>query len=390
MGALSGYRVIELAGIGPAPMCAMMLSDMGAEVLRIDRTADAGLGIAMETKYNLLNRGRRSVAFDLKRPEAAEALLRLVERADALIEGFRPGVMERLGIGPDQCLSRNPRLVYGRMTGWGQEGPLAHAAGHDINYIALAGALHSIGRKGETPVPPLNLVGDFGGGALYLALGIVTGLLEAQKSGKGQVVDTAMVDGVASLMTAIYGMRGAGVFTDNRGENMLDTGAHFYDAYETSDGKYICIGSIEAKFYEELLRLSGLKGEELPRQLDRKSWPAMKERIAKLFRTKTRDEWCRIMEGSDVCFAPVLSMEEAPRHPHNRQRATFVEENGVIQPAPAPRFSRTPSAIQRPPARPGEHTEEALRDWGFSASDLERLRACGAIANAAGQKSAAA
>jgi alpha-methylacyl-CoA racemase len=390
MGALSGYRVIELAGIGPAPMCAMMLSDMGAEVLRIDRTADAGLGIAMETKYNLLNRGRRSVAFDLKRPEAAEALLRLVERADALIEGFRPGVMERLGIGPDQCLARNPRLVYGRMTGWGQDGPLAHAAGHDINYIALAGALHSIGRKGETPVPPLNLVGDFGGGALYLALGIVTGLLEAQKSGKGQVVDTAMVDGVASLMTAIYGMRGAGVFTDNRGENMLDTGAHFYDAYETSDGKYICIGSIEAKFYEELLQLSGLKGEELPRQLDRKSWPAMKERIAKLFRTKTRDEWCRIMEGSDVCFAPVLSMEEAPRHPHNRQRATFVEENGVIQPAPAPRFSRTPSAIQRPPARPGEHTEAALRDWGFSASDLERLRACGAIASAAGQKSAAA
>ena len=390
MGALSGYRVIELAGIGPAPMCAMMLSDMGAEVLRIDRTADAGLGIAMDAKYNLLNRGRRSVAFDLKRPEAAEALLRLVERADALIEGFRPGVMERLGIGPDQCLARNPRLVYGRMTGWGQEGPLAHAAGHDINYIALAGALHSIGRTGERPVPPLNLVGDFGGGALYLALGIVTGLLEAQKSGKGQVVDTAMVDGVASLMTAIYGMRGAGVFTDNRGENMLDTGAHFYDAYETSDGKYICIGSIEAKFYEELLRLSGLKGEELPRQLDRKSWPAMKERIAKLFRTKTRDEWCRIMEGSDVCFAPVLSMEEAPRHPHNRQRATFVEENGVVQPAPAPRFSRTPSAIQRPPARPGEHTEEALRDWGFNASDLERLRACGAIASAAGQKSAAA
>jgi alpha-methylacyl-CoA racemase len=390
MGALSGYRVIELAGIGPAPMCAMMLSDMGAEVLRIDRTADAGLGIAMDAKYNLLNRGRRSVAFDLKRLEAAEALLRLVERADALIEGFRPGVMERLGIGPDQCLARNPRLVYGRMTGWGQEGPLAHAAGHDINYIALAGALHSIGRKGETPVPPLNLVGDFGGGALYLALGIVTGLLEAQKSGKGQVVDTAMVDGVASLMTAIYGMRGAGVFTDNRGENMLDTGAHFYDAYETSDGKYICIGSIEAKFYEELLRLSGLKGEELPRQLDRKSWPAMKERIAKLFRTKTRDEWCRIMEGSDVCFAPVLSMEEAPAHPHNRQRATFVEENGVVQPAPAPRFSRTPSAIQRPPARPGEHTEAALRDWGFSASDLERLRACGAIASAAGQKSAAA
>src|SRR5215469_12214719 len=379
MGPLTGYRVIEFAGIGPGPMCAMLLSDMGAEVLRIDRTAAAGLGISMRTKFDLLNRGRRSVAFDLKRPEAIEAVMRLIEKADALIEGFRPGVMERLGLSPDQCLARNPRLVFGRMTGWGQVGPLAEAAGHDINYIALTGALHSIGRTGDRPLPPLNLVGDFGGGALYLALGVVTGLLEAQKSGKGQVVDTAMVDGVASLMTAIYGMRGAGVFTDNRGENMLDTGAHFYDAYATSDGRYICIGSIEAKFYEELLQLSGLKGEELPRQLDRKSWPEMKGRIANLFRTKTRDEWCRIMEGSDVCFAPVLSMEEAPRHPHNRQRATFVEVEGVVQPGPAPRFSRTPGKVQRPPASPGEHTEEALRDWGFSAVDLEKLRAQGAI-----------
>src|SRR5579864_7958482 len=390
MGPLAGFKIVEMAGIGPAPMCAMLLADLGATVLRVDRQQPSGLGLPSHTRFQILHRSRHAIAVDLKKREGVDLVLRLAGAADALIEGFRPGVMERLGIGPDQCLARNPRLVYGRMTGWGQEGPLAHAAGHDINYIALAGALHSIGRKDERPVPPLNLVGDFGGGALYLALGIVTGLLEAQKSGKGQVVDTAMVDGVASLMTAIYGMRGAGVFTDNRGENMLDTGAHFYDAYETSDGKYICIGSIEAKFYEELLQLSGLKGEELPRQLDRKSWPAMKERIAKLFRTKTRDEWCRIMEGSDVCFAPVLSMEEAPRHPHNRQRATFVEENGVIQPAPAPRFSRTPSAIQRPPARPGEHTEEALRDWGFSVSDLERLRACGAIASAAGQKSAAA
>ena len=379
MGPLSGYRVIELAGIGPAPMCAMLLSDMGAEVLRVDRTADAGLGISMETKYSLLNRGRRSVAFDLKRREATDAVLRLVEHADALIEGFRPGVMERLGLGPDVCLARNPRLVYGRMTGWGQDGPMALAAGHDINYIALAGALYAIGRKGEAPVPPLNLIGDFGGGALYLALGVVAGLLEAHKSGKGQVIDAAMVDGAASLMTAIYGMHGSGFWSDQRGENVLDTGAHYYEVYETSDGKHVAIGSIETKFYQELLELSGLKGEELAPQNDRKAWPKMKERLKALFRTKTRDEWCRIMEGSDVCFAPVLSMAEAPHHPHNQHRGTFVERDGVVQPAPAPRFSRTPSAIQRPPARTGEHTQEALRDWGFSPSDLEKLRTSGAI-----------
>jgi alpha-methylacyl-CoA racemase len=381
MGPLNGYKVIELAGIGPAPMCAMLLSDLGAEVLRIDRTADAGLGISLQTKFSLLNRGRRSVALDLKQPEAIETVLRLVDKADALIEGFRPGVMERLGIGPDVCLRRNPRLVYGRMTGWGQEGPLASAAGHDINYIALSGALNTIGRRGQAPVPPLNLIGDFGGGALYLAFGVVTGLLETQKSGKGQVIDAAMVDGAASLMTAIYGMYGAGFWTDERGANVLDTGAHYYDVYETSDGKYVSIGSIEGKFYDELLRLSGLKKEELAPQNDRKAWPQMKERVAALFRTKTRDEWCKIMEGSDICFAPVLSMAEAPKHPHNKLRETFVEQDGVVQPAPAPRFSRTPGAIQRPPARPGEHTEEALRDWGFNATDLERLRSSGAIAS---------
>ncbi|HVA78715.1 MAG TPA: CaiB/BaiF CoA-transferase family protein [Candidatus Binataceae bacterium] len=380
MGVLSGYKIIELAGIGPGPMCAMLLSDMGADVLRIDRTADGGLGVAMETKYSLLNRGRRSVALDLKHPEAIEAVLKLVEKADALIEGFRPGVTERLGLGPEHCLKRNPRLIYGRMTGWGQDGPLAHAAGHDINYIALSGALHSIGRKGDAPVPPLNLVGDFGGGALYLALGVVAGLLEAQKSGKGQIVDAAMVDGAASLMTAIYGLRLSGVWNDKRGENILDTGAHYYEVYETKDGKHVAIGSIEAKFYDELLRLSGLKGQELPRQNDRASWPKMKERMKALFLGKTRDEWCAIMEGSDICFAPVLSMDEAPHHPHNRHRGTFVESGGVTQPGPAPRFSRTPSKIQRPPARPGEHTEEALGDWGFGAADLERLRKAGAIA----------
>jgi alpha-methylacyl-CoA racemase len=379
MGVLSGYRVIELAGIGPAPMCAMLLSDMGADVVRIDRLADAGLGIQVQTKYSLLNRGRRSIALDLKRPDATETVLRMTEKADALIEGFRPGVMERLGLGPDVCLARNPRLIYGRMTGWGQEGPLAQAAGHDINYIALAGALHSIGRNGEGPVPPLNLVGDFGGGALYLALGIVAGMLEAQKSGKGQVVDVAMVDGVASLMTAIFGMHGAGVWTNERGANVLDTGAHYYDAYETKDGRYISIGSIEAKFYQELLERSGLKNEELPRQNDRSSWPTMKQRLKSLFLTKTRDEWSKIMEGTDICFAPVLNMDEAPEHPHNRLRQTFVTSDGVTQPAPAPRFSRTPSAIQRPPAAAGEHTEEALRDWGFGPAEIERLRSCGAI-----------
>lgn len=379
MGVLSGYKIVEFAGIGPAPMCAMLLSDMGAEVLRIDRTEDANLGIPTDAKYGVLNRGRRSVALDLKRKEGAEVALKLIEKADALIEGFRPGVMERLGLGPDVCMARNPRLVFGRMTGWGQDGPLALAAGHDINYIALTGALHSIGRKGEAPVPPLNLVGDFGGGGVYLALGVVAGILEAQKSGKGQVIDVAMIDGASSLMAAIYGLRAAGRWTDVRGENILDTGAHYYDVYETSDGKYISIGSIEPKFYAELLRLSGLQQEELPRQNDRPAWPGLKDRVAKIFKTKTREEWCKIMEGSEVCFAPVLSMQEAPAHPHNRQRGTFVEVDGVVQPAPAPRFSRTPSAIQRPPAAPGEHTDEALRDWGLSAAELSQLRGSGAI-----------
>ena len=380
MGPLTGYRVLEFAGIGPGPMCAMLLSDLGADVLRIDRMTSAGLGISMRAKFDVLNRGRRSVALDLKKPEAIEAVFRLIEKADALIEGFRPKVMERLGLGPDLCLKRNPKLVYGRMTGFGQEGPMAHAAGHDINYIAMTGALHSIGRRGDRPLPPLNLVGDFGGGALYLALGVVAGILEAQKSGKGQVVDAAMVDGASSLMTAIYGIKAAGVWTNDRGDNLLDTGAHFYEVYETKDAKFVSIGSIEAKFYEELLELSGLKGVELPHQMDRTQWPKMKEKLAEIFKTKTRDEWCKIMEGSDVCFAPVLSMDEAPKHPHNIHRGTFVEQDGVVQPGPAPRFSRTPGKIQGPPASPGQHTEAALSDWGFSKSDLEKLTAQGAIA----------
>jgi alpha-methylacyl-CoA racemase len=380
MGPLTGYRVLEFAGIGPGPMCAMLLSDLGADVLRIDRMTSAGLGVSMRAKFDVLNRGRRSVALDLKKSEAIDAVLRLVEKADALIEGFRPKVMERLGLGPDVCLNRNPRLVYGRMTGFGQEGPIAHAAGHDINYIAMTGALHSIGRRGDRPLPPLNLVGDFGGGALYLALGVVAGILEAQKSGQGQVVDAAMVDGASSLMTAIYGIKAAGVWTNERGDNLLDTGAHFYEVYETKDSKFVSIGSIEAKFYEELIELSGLKGVELPHQMDRTQWPKMKERMAEIFKTKTRDEWSKIMEGSDVCFAPVLSMDEAPKHPHNVHRGTFVEHDGVVQPGPAPRFSRTPGKIQGPPASPGQHTEEALRDWGFSNTELEKLRSLGAIA----------
>ena len=379
-GPLAGVRVIEIAGIGPGPFCAMMLADMGAEVLRIDRPGPADLGLPVEPRFSVLHRGRRSVALDLKQSAAIEAVKRLVARADALIEGFRPGVMERLGLGPDECLAANPRLIYGRMTGWGQEGPMAPAAGHDINYIALAGVLHSIGRRGSAPVPPLNLVGDFGGGGMYLAFGVVCALLEAGRSGRGQVVDAAMVDGAASLAAAVYGLRAKGMWNDERGDNILDSGAPWYDVYETQDGKYVAIGSIEGRFYGDLLRLTGLTGEALPPQWDKARWGELRARFTEVFKQKTRDEWCRLMEGSDVCFAPVLSMAEAPAHPHNRARGTFVELEGVPQPGPAPRFSRTPGAIARPPATPGQHTEEALRDWGFSADDLARLRKAGAIA----------
>jgi alpha-methylacyl-CoA racemase len=379
-GPLTGYKIVEFAGIGPGPFCSMLLSDMGAEVLRLDRTEDAGLGIPSDTKYALLNRGRRSVALNLKKKEAVETALKLIEKADGLIEGFRPGVMERLGLGPDVCLKRNPKLVYGRMTGFGQEGPIAQAAGHDINYIAMAGALHMIGREGAKPTPPLNLVGDFGGGALYLAFGMVCGLLEAQKSGKGQVVDTAMVDGAAHLTTFVYGMLPTGRWdAAKRGTNILDSGAPWYDVYETKDGKYVSIGSIEAKFYAELLKLTGLDNEDLPKQWDKAGWPKLRARFTEVFRQKTRDEWCEVMEGSDVCFAPVLSPLEVAKHPHNKLRGTFIEVEGVTQPGPAPRFSRTKAEVQRPPARPGEHTDEALKDWGFAASEIASLRTAGAV-----------
>ena len=378
MGPLSGVKILEVAGIGPGPFAAMMLADLGADVLRLDRAQSVGL--ASGPSREIMNRGRRSVAVDLKNPEGIETVLRLVEQADALLEGFRPGVMERLGLGPDICLERNPKLVYGRMTGFGQEGPMAQAAGHDINYIALAGTLEAIGREGERPYAPLNLVGDFGGGGMLLAYGVLAALLERHQSGQGQVVDAAMVDGAAVLMTMMHGMQAVGFWNEERGTNLLDGGAHFYDVYETKDGKYVSLGSIEPQFYAELLQLTGLGEQELPAQMDRSQWASVKVRVMEIFKSKTRDEWCDIMEGTDVCFAPVLSMKEAPEHPHNKHRGTFVTNAGIVQPGPAPRFSRTAAEIQRPPANPGEHTDEALSDWGFSSEELAKLRDAKAIA----------
>jgi len=380
-GPLHGIRILEIAGIGPGPFAAMMLSDMGAEVVRVDRADKVRGGDPAAPPADVLNRGRRSIGIDLKNADGVEALLTLVESADALIEGFRPGVTERLGFGPEVCLARNPRLVYGRMTGWGQDGPYAQAAGHDINYIALAGALDSIGRAGERPVPPLNLVGDFGGGGMLLAFGVACALVERSSSGKGQVVDAAMVDGSAVLMTMFHAFRAMGIWFDERGTNMLDSGAHFYDVYETKDGKYVTIGSIESQFYAELLEKTGLVDDDtLPHQHDRTQWPAMKERFVELFKTKTRDEWCELMEGSDVCFAPVLSMTEAPAHPHNVARGTFVERDGIVQPAPAPRFDRTPGEISRPPSHAGQHTDEVLADWGVDPATIAKLHETGAVA----------
>jgi alpha-methylacyl-CoA racemase len=379
-GPLDGVRILEIAGIGPGPFAAMMLADMGADVVRVDRAQSVRGGDPAAPPADVLNRGRRSLGVDLKNPDGVEALLTLVESADVLIEGFRPGVAERLGFGPDVCLARNPRLVFGRMTGWGQDGPYAHTAGHDINYIALAGALDSIGRAGEKPIPPLNLVGDFGGGGMLLAFGVVCALVERGSSGQGQVVDAAMVDGAAVLMTMFHAFRAMGIWGDERGTNLLDTGAHFYDVYETADAKFVSIGSIEPQFYAELLALTGLDQDDtMPRQHDRAAWPSLKERFEALFKTKTRDEWCALMEGSDVCFAPVLAMTEAPNHPHNVHRSTFVERDGIVQPAPAPRFDRTPGAIQRPPAHAGQHTDEVLADWGFDADRIAKLRDTGAV-----------
>jgi alpha-methylacyl-CoA racemase len=376
MGPLAGYRIVEIAGIGPAPMCAMLLADLGATVLRVERMQASGLGIDKPARFEIMNRSRHAVAVDLKKKDGVETVLRLVAGADAFIEGFRPGVAERLGIGPDECLARNPRLVYGRMTGWGQTGPLAQAAGHDLNYIALTGVLDAIGRAGQKPTPPLNLVGDFGGGALYLALGIACGLLEAQRSGKGQVVDAAMTDGAASLMTMFFGMRAAGQFTTMRGANILDSGAFFYEVYECADGRHVAVAPIEDKFLAELFRLLALDPAAFPAKLDAAGWPAAKEKLTAVFKTKTQEEWCRLLEGSDACFAPVLSLDEAPDHPHNKARGTFVAIDGITQPAPAPRFSRTPAATPTPPEAP---SAGVLREWGFGEDEIAALREAGAV-----------
>ena len=376
MGPLNGIKIVELAGIGPGPMCAMLLADLGATVLRIDRKEPVDLGTPRPLKYNLLMRNRKSIALDLKQPAAVALVLDLVSGADALIEGFRPGVVERLGLGPDVCLARNPRLVYGRMTGWGQSGPLAPAAGHDLNYIALTGALDAIGRKGAPPTPPLNLLGDYAGGSLYLAMGMLAAIIEARQSGKGQVVDAAIVDGAASLMTSIFGLHAGGLVSLERGTNTLDSGAYYYDVYECADGKWVSVAPIEGRFHAEFLRLVGVAPEEIGEQRDRKSWDRARAVLAKKFKARTRQEWCERLEGSDACFAPVLSIAEAPQHEHLRARETFIEIDGVVQPAPAPRFSRTVPG--KPTAPEAPDAERALADW-LADDAVAKLKAEGVL-----------
>jgi alpha-methylacyl-CoA racemase len=376
MGPLAGIKVLEFESIGPAPFAGMLLADMGADVLVIDRPEGTDLGLERERWYDTMMRGKRSVTLDLKKTTSKEAIYSLAEKADALIEGMRPGVMERLGVGPQELLKINPKLVYGRMTGWGQSGPLAPRAGHDINYIALTGILNAIGRKGEAPLPPLNLVGDFGGGGMLLGFGVACGLIEAARSGNGQVIDAAMVEGASLLAVMFAGFLGAGSWSDSRGSNILDTGAPWYNVYETKDGKYVSIGAIEERFYKELLTRLALAEKDFP-QNDRAKWPLHKAAFATAFKAKTRDEWVKVFEGSDACFAPVLSWSEAPRHPHNRARSAFVSVKRVEQPAPAPRFSRTSPEIQRGPPERGEGGGQALADWGFDAEQAKRLRSLG-------------
>lgn len=377
-GPLAGLRVVELAGIGPGPFAAMLLADLGAEVLRVERPDG---GSAVPPELDALRRGRRSVILDLRRPEGVRAVLDLVSRADVLIEGYRPGVAERLGLGPDDCWQRNPRLVYGRMTGWGQQGPLSHSAGHDISYLAITGALHAIGKPGDAPTVPLNLVGDFGGGSLYLVIGVLAAVFEAARSGRGQVVDAAIVDGATSLITLMHSLIAAGQWRDERGVNMLDGGRPWYDVYETADGKHMAAGPIEPKFYAEFVRLLGVDSDESERA-DADAWPVLRERIGKAFASRTRAEWTEIFEGTDACVAPVLGLTEAPHHPHNLAREAFIEVDGVTQPAPAPRFSRTPAAVRRGPVTPGLDTREALTDWGVS--DVDGLLESG-VAREAGE-----
>jgi alpha-methylacyl-CoA racemase len=358
----------------------MLFADMGAEVIRIERrgVSRRPLSLLSAGPFDVLNRGRRAVAVDLKRPAGVQVALRLVAQADGLIEGFRPGVMERLGLGPDTCIACNPRLVYGRMTGWGQSGPLAHAAGHDINYIALSGALHAIGTP-EQPLPPLNLVGDFGGGALLLAWGMLAALWEARSSGQGQVVDAAMTDGAALLMAMMYGVKAGGLWSNERGANLLDGGAPFYGTYACADGKYLAVGPIEPQFYRLFLEKAGIIDPELVNQYDLTAWSYQREKLAAILRTRTRDEWCALLEGSDACVTPVLDLEEAPQHPHNRARRTFVVVDDVLQPAPAPRLSRTPGEIRNPPPQTGQDTQAVLCEWGFMQEEIDALLAAGAI-----------
>jgi len=378
LGPLQGLRVIELASIGPVPMCCMLLADQGADVVRIDRLQPSGLGLNIQPQHDVNGRSRRSVALDLRSAEGREAALRLIDAADVLVEGFRPGVTERLGLGPEVCSARNPRLVYGRMTGFGQTGPLAQAAGHDLNYIALSGALHAIGAPDGPPLPPLNLVGDYGGGALYLAFGVMAALFERQRSGLGQVVDAAMVDGAASLASVFWGLQAAGDWQAERGHNLLDGGAPFYSTYATADGKYVSLAPLEPKFFAALATALQLDGRFVSRQYDRRVWPEMREAISKAVLQHTRDEWCQKLEGTDVCFAPVLSFEEAPLHAQATQRRAFVDVGGFAQPAPAPRFSRSVSADPQPAPEEGQHTAQLLAEAGYSADQISQLMAQGA------------
>jgi alpha-methylacyl-CoA racemase len=374
MGPLAGLRIVELAGIGAGPHCAMMLADMGADVVRVDRLAASGLGVPIDAKFDLLLRGRRSLAIDLKSEAGRDTVLSMIDQADAVIESFRPGVVERMGLGPDGCLQRNPKLVYGRLTGWGQNGPYAQMAGHDINYIALSGVLHAIGSRGGPPVPPLNLVGDFGGGAIYCAFGIVSALLHAQRTGQGQVVDAAMVDGAAALLTMIVGFQRGGIWSSDRGNNIVDGGAPYYATYETSDGRYVSIGAMEDKFYDILIGKLGLSDDANMRpHTDRSRWDYQRERFKVCFLTRSRDEWCALLEGTDTCFAPVLTIDEASSHPHLKARQTYVDLNGVNQPAPNPRFSATKPAPSAPPAELGQHSREVLADWGITSEAIEKL-----------------
>lgn len=377
-GPLAGVKVIELAGIGPGPMCAMLLADLGATVLRIDRTQPSGLGIQRPLRYNLLLRNRHSISLDLKQPAAIEAVLKLVEGADALIEGFRPGVTERLGLGPETCLARNPRLAYGRITGWGQEGPLAQAAGHDLNYLALTGVLNAIGREGQPPMFPLNLVGDYAGGSMYLAVGLLAAIIQARVSGQGQVVDAAIVDGAAHLATTFFGMQAAGMWRAERGTNMTDSGAYFYDVYLCADDRWVTVGPIEPKFLAELLQRMGLDPAAVGEPSDRAAWPRARELFTQAFRSRTSAQWCELLEGTDACFAPVLSWSEAPGHAHLKARGTFVNIDGIDQPAPAPRFSRTVPPTPTAPAANDADVDAALAGW-LPAQDIAALRRAGTI-----------